>query len=155
MITIPRSHLTLMLSPAMSRAAASPLSRSLQARITYTVRNALIIRIFPRVPLYGCQLTLAPRSARPRAVSLPIPVLAPVTMVTHPVRSTWSSGSLKVITGHYRAHLRKLIVHVHPHEEILDGLRYPAEVSGAVVGHCNTQCGLGGSRDNLKQSLSN
>ena len=41
-------------------------------------------------PIIRCHLTLAPLSARPRAVSLPIPVLAPVTMVTHPVRSTWS-----------------------------------------------------------------
>ena len=40
--------------------------------------------------LHTAGVTLAPRSARPRAVSLPMPVLAPVTMATHPVRSTCS-----------------------------------------------------------------
>ena len=40
--------------------------------------------------LHTAAVTLAPRSARPRAVSLPMPVLAPVTMATHPVRSTCS-----------------------------------------------------------------
>ena len=40
--------------------------------------------------LHTAAVTLAPRSARPRAVSLPIPVLAPVTMATHPFRSTCS-----------------------------------------------------------------
>ena len=49
--------------------------------------------------LLGFGMSYAPAAASARAVSLPMPVLAPVTSTVRPVRSTPSSTSVVVVVG--------------------------------------------------------
>ena len=72
--------------------------------------------------LHTAAVTLAPRSARPRAVSLPMPVLAPVTMATHPVRSTCSRY---LLYQHYLNYLQYLqYLHYIHYIQYLHNLKY-------------------------------